>query len=1177
MSHHWLLATALLAVAAGAAAQDGPIAYAPDIVGADRLFLVALRVPTDAPEIDPTAPGEVALLDQTRPPFKDEIRKFYFRALRPAKKVEIGFALPGGPVAVPLEIWSFEDLRQYRTLKGLQLPRRWPLGSELPELKEAQVFPTGAESKTPDGKAAGGILDLTDEAVWDMQPDSTIPRWHWTNLPLGCPVHGTDIYRKQAYYPWGMNSETPWDWKITCPVGGEKYPSNDFGAGDMTGGLFPDDAIGGGYVQNGNHYSFLAELSQFYCRRMMTVAPDSAAAYAATGDRRYVHKALVALCRLAVEYAYLATMTHHRHHNTVAQVEKLGQGRFGDTPDLAASGFTTYPIEQPANQAAQALAYDRIFPAIDKDEQIIPFLRKKGFAVKTHEDVRRFIEENLFAVWMQGSMDGACASNEPFSQYGFTRMAEVLNYKRGDDFLDFLYRGKAYEFTPMSIFMPNTFFRDGAPYESTGGYNSMHLEGLVPIVESVERMRQRRPDVYPESRFSGFYRARRYRHIFDFALDTVTIDRSYPQIGDGGSWPVYSKLPRIVAQYGGAGDFEHAYRMFQDPKFAWALTKIPGWKPSDGFPWTQERIEAEAAKWPEDWNDKSSLHDGYGIAILRGGKENDKRAFWMNYGHNRSHSQDDMLDFGLQGYEGIFLSHMGYPRNWGYWEYAWSSHYGARQFPYTSMTAQAQIFADAGPAHVAEALAKSYSDRSGEGKDIEISEDSWQRRLIALVDVGPDRFYAVDFYRIAGGKEHWWPFHGPEGEFKAEGIRLTPQGKGTLAGPDVPYGDPGWLKANGCSYGTYGWSGLMFPFAHLYNVEKGKTPADGWQADWKLKNGAGMRLRLTLLGGEGTETNLCDGTSPAGGNPYELKWIMLHSTGEAPLKTQLLNIIEPYRNTPIIRKARRLKLTGADETGFRAEGLLLNLDDRTDALFASADPQAVREVEGEFRFAGKFGFWSEKNGVPVAVSLVGGTQLHKGDIGITLPAAEYRARIGKVDRKTDTITVFPAPPVPEALVGSYLFIANSSRRVACKVLSVKKARGGAEIRLDTDSHIGTGQVTGTADFRVQTDTPFPLQGYRYYHGSRLVNAARTAEYPLIEVKNESAALINSGAAPDAKADRLAAEFPRGSWFDVYDYGVGDEVIYPHRASLTLAGPNAYTVVSSAKATVKLPAGARKGR
>jgi hypothetical protein len=66
---------------------------------------------------------------------------------------------------------------------------------------------------------------------------------------------------------------------------------------------------------------------------------------------------------------------------------------------------------------------------------------------------------------MQGAMDGATASNEPSHQRGLARMAEVLNYRQGTDFMDWLYDGAG----RMRVFVPNDYFRDGAPANRPAG------------------------------------------------------------------------------------------------------------------------------------------------------------------------------------------------------------------------------------------------------------------------------------------------------------------------------------------------------------------------------------------------------------------------------------------------------------------------------------------------------------------------------------------------------------------------------------------------------------------------------------------------------------------------------------------------------------------------------------
>jgi len=56
------------------------IVYKPDVVGVERLFMVALKVPRETPDIEVTVPPCVALLDRTRLPAASELRKFYFRS-----------------------------------------------------------------------------------------------------------------------------------------------------------------------------------------------------------------------------------------------------------------------------------------------------------------------------------------------------------------------------------------------------------------------------------------------------------------------------------------------------------------------------------------------------------------------------------------------------------------------------------------------------------------------------------------------------------------------------------------------------------------------------------------------------------------------------------------------------------------------------------------------------------------------------------------------------------------------------------------------------------------------------------------------------------------------------------------------------------------------------------------
>ncbi|MBU0608326.1 MAG: hypothetical protein KKI08_10610, partial [Armatimonadetes bacterium] len=309
---------------------------------------------------------------------------------------------------------------------------------------------------------------------------------------------------------------------------------------------------------------------------------------------------------------------------------------------------------------------------------------------------------------------------------------------------------------------------------------------------------------------------------------------------------------------------------------------------------------------------------------------------------------------------------------------------------------------------------------------------------------------------------------------------------------------------------------------------------------------------------------------PAGGKPYEMKWLMLHKQAEEAAKSEVVTVMESYRNAPAVRSVEKLAVSGEDESGFAPVGAVVKLGARTDYLMAATDPSVVRTAPGDLKFAGRFGLYAEEGGQPVAISLVGGTEISKGKFGLKLDQPEFRGKITKVDRKLGVATVSPAPPVVEAIVGQMVFLTNDKRRLAYKVLGAKPVPNGVELTLDMDARIGTGRVTGAADFTVKTSTPFTLQRYAYYEGARVVNAKGDAEYRINEVRSGQGAMVDRDLHKEATAAKLAEQFPKDSWFEVYDYGVGDEVVWPYAVSVRRVGPGIYQVKAPVPVVLNLP-------
>jgi len=105
-----------------------------------------------------------------------------------------------------------------------------------------------------------------------------------------------------------------------------------------------------------------------------------------------------------------------------------------------------------------------------------------------------------------------------------------------------------------------------------------------------------------------------------------------------------------------AASFEHAYRLFRDPKFAWALTHTPAGSPLR-LPLPKSKSNARR---PSGRRLERPQHAGRWLRDRhpprRAGRP--EAALWMMYGRRAGHTQDDLLDIGLQGFQGSSPFHM---------------------------------------------------------------------------------------------------------------------------------------------------------------------------------------------------------------------------------------------------------------------------------------------------------------------------------------------------------------------------------------------------------------------------------------------------------------------------------------------------------------------------------------
>ncbi|MBP1993235.1 S-layer homology domain-containing protein [Paenibacillus eucommiae] len=350
------------------------------------------------------------------------------------------------------------------------------------------------------------------------------------------------------------------------------------------------------------------------------------------------------------------------------------------------------------------------------------------------------------------------------------------------------------------------------------------------------------------------------------------------------------------------------------------------------------------------------------------------RDLWMYYGRNNSHGHRDTLNIGLHAY-GLDLSpDLGYP------EYTNST--DPHRFEWMHHTVSHNtVMVDESKQQVQWVADPKHYDDNGQVKLIDVEapkvypQTELYKRTTAMIRVDDEHSYAVDFFRVKGGDDHLFSFHGAEGEVSTEGLSLTPQvdeqGEyvGTYAGRDVPFEQrPVDDSVAGSGYAGPG-------YHYLKNVRRDDAPASQFSVDWKvvdtwnaLSKPEDIHLRLTMLG-ELDDLSLADGVPPRNqpGNPDSLQYVLAHRKG-ADLDSLFTSVIEPYKGERYIEAISPAVVevdgVAVDNTEVKAVKVTLK-NGRTDYLIHSLNSEVMYTIDGKLQFKGIFGVLSELNGKAV--------------------------------------------------------------------------------------------------------------------------------------------------------------------------------------------------------------------
>lgn len=349
-----------------------------------------------------------------------------------------------------------------------------------------------------------------------------------------------------------------------------------------------------------------------------------------------------------------------------------------------------------------------------------------------------------------------------------------------------------------------------------------------------------------------------------------------------------------------------------------------------------------------------------------GNQGNTLRDFWMYYGRNTGHGHRDTLNLGVHAFGLDLAPDLGYP------EFADSIDMHRAQWVINTISHNTVVVnkRKQSPQWIAQ---PQHFDDSGIVKLIDVEapqvypQTELYKRTTAMIRIDEANSYAIDFFRVKGGNDHHFSFHGAEGTATAEGLNMIVQPTGTYAGPDVEYGQ----RVDDVEGSGYMGSG----FHYLTNVSRDTDPGDQFSIDWQvvdtwkaLPEPADIHLRLTMLGPI-DEVALADGVPPQNkpGNPETLRYLIAHRTG-TNLDSLFTSVIEPYKDQrtiatiePLVVKSDGAVVEGND---VRAVKVIL-ANGRVDYIVNSLHPDVVYTIDDKLQFKGFIGVYSEQDGTNV--------------------------------------------------------------------------------------------------------------------------------------------------------------------------------------------------------------------
>jgi dienelactone hydrolase len=749
--------------------------------------------------------------------------------------------------------------------------------------------------------AAQPWMGFSDQELWNLMFSHTIRRsWHvWSD------GHCPSCRKPVPMYEW-LPDALNQPWKMRCPQCKELFPKNDFlkfyRSGLDEAGVFdpqradrtllfnaehPDPGDpqhnfgvddGEGYAEGTKRWRFIGAYLIFGQWKQAIVGGirNLAAAYVATGDLIYAHKAGVLLDRVADLYP---TFDFGK------------EGVLYEGP--ARSGYVSTWHDACVEVQQLALAYDGVFEGMASDPELVKFLAAQATKYKlanrktTFADIQRNIEERIFRDTLANRPK--IESNYPATDVTVTTIHTVLGWPAN----------RAEVMNMLDAIITKATAVDGVTGEK--GITGYSVIAPHAIAELLGRYARAGPIFISEA----LRRHPRLHDMFRFHLDTWCLGQYYPRTGDTGSFAEktagYVGLPFTKNPGINPSSYAFLWELYAATGDADFVRLLYGANSSsiEGLPYDlfaadpavfQGRVTKVIAESGAEIRQTSVNKTEWCLAVLRSGRPPYQRAAWLDYDSGERHGHADGMTLGLFAKGLDLLPDFGYPPvQYG----GWSS---PRSVWYTQTPAHNTVSVDGKNTRPGSGKTTLWFDgvqaRMVRASGAKLIGGQQYERTLALTDISEKDSYLIDVFRVAGGTNHTRFWHGHFGRFSTQGLFLVPT--------EEPRSGIVWRE-----------------------FRKDEKPSEGWSVDLAVEDRlkylparSDVHLRHTELT-RSAEVELAEAWVSVGSfggtaDAWTPSLLVSRRTENAPLVSTFVSVLEPYEAKSNLAGIRRLDLQDAE-------------------------------------------------------------------------------------------------------------------------------------------------------------------------------------------------------------------------------------------------------------------------